>query len=565
MRLDLVIAPIQSQHLIPRLYVFGVMFVAWLGALIVVLSAPQTRHNTWACALVVAVFTVTYSGIWVVPAQAQFREGLQYAAQIEHLRQTGHIFLGITNFLYFHWPGSFIFTSVFGLVTGLSTVHSQLIVVLVIVNALFSVLLFLVYAQILPTRALAGLGVLLTVMGNTMLTKLLQQYHPGTFGLTIFALLLFLLALGFGGARRSEGEASRLMLLALVLAALTVSHMVSSLAAFLVLVGVAATATADRRPLSAVAILAAVVPVAWLTSFAVTTGDGLIRSVFGAVRLLLSGDPIAALPMRLATIYLGGASPWWASAVHLGWMSVVLGGGGVAVARDLLRLRRLGADDRAIVGGTVGIAALGALAFGASQGTEAIRFLTYAPLFTVPALLRMASDVGSHRRVALVLPVFLILLSLPSFLANNNTTGFDIKNYPAEATAGAFLRSTLGSGEGVRVFGTEFYDFVYYLPFATLNHVAYPLIGMKDPALVRQGIDAQIDQFADEAGGEPSVWVHSRRALLNVYFLSGVRLPETRLGYGGSLGGRADLTYMNGDVWIFFPCGSVCRQRVEGG
>lgn len=552
---SLVLAPVQSVHLIPHLFLFGSVFCVWLALLVGLLALQEARKPSWPHMILVTLFVVTYSAIWVLPLGGHLREGEFFAAQVDYLKQVGQVATGTVNFGYFDWPGVIVFTSILSDVTGLSTSASQLTVSLVIVEGLFSILLYLFYLRVLRAPLLASMGVLLAVSGNTLLTKLLQQFHAATFGLTLFTLALLIVVLPSQRPTRAESRGSVLLLI--VLASLAIVHFISAVTLFLVLVGTALVRRlAGRRSILAYLMLAGVFPVAWLMFSGSLAWSNLVISVVAGIRNLLSNGLLNPYIFHLGRAYVGGENPAWAVLAREVWVAVVVVGGGVLGFRNFLRVRCLEEGETIVLGGMVGVVWLGVLTFIPTQGVDAIRQLIYYPVFAVLSVLVWATSTSARIRTSVIrfLAVLLIVTGLPSFLASNNTIGFDARNFPDERVAGEFLRKNFDAGTKLRIFGANFFDFISYVPFADFR-LSYATLKLTDPVETSKEVWQQItiSRKVLDGFGKTDIWALLRRTTIEIYLLTGRDVVHTGVwsSLEGALDAAANRLYTNGGV-VFY-------------
>jgi hypothetical protein len=299
-------------------------------------------------------------------------------------------------------------------------------------------------------------------------------------------------------------------------------------------------------------------PVAWLLFFGALSWGGLVLSVAAGLRELFSGRLLSLYQLHLAKVYLGSASPFWATLVRVVWGVVVVIGGGIVGFRGLLNVRFLRDHEAVVFGGTLGVICLGLLTLVSTQVVDVVRFFIYYPPFAVMSLLTLMTNAASNVKatVAKALALFLFVTGLPAFFANNNTISFDIRDFPQERVAGEFLRRSFDSGAGLRIFGANIFDFVYYVPFADFRIFSHAFGDADSGVVVSKSIDEEVMRFSRTSGGlgSPPLWAFTKRTAVEVYLWTGVdveRSGEWR-SLEITLDTRASKVYANGDVTFYF-------------
>jgi hypothetical protein len=149
----------------------------------------------------------------------------------------------------------------------------------------------------------------------------------------------------------------------------------------------------------------------------------------------------------------------------------------------------------------------------------------------------MACNVGfvgaSGKKIKFLFGYFLaissLVLSLPSFLVNNNTINLNAFNRPTEDAGGRFLRSAFGDGHDT-VIVAQAIPLQAYLPFAAYRYPHPEYLPEMSADAVLHALQNEARRFSDVSLiGSRRVWVQPRRDILDYRYVLGVninRLPE---------------------------------------
>ena len=575
-RLSLDYHPIQSVIALPNLLLFAGLFTAWFALLLVLLlSAGKKSH--WEHVTLLIIFAVTSTGIWILATQGEIRESPLYAAQVDYLKETREI-TNVDNFQYFQWPATFLLTGTLSEVTGLST-WTSIVAIQLFWNALFATFLYLLFFTVTGARNLAWLGALLLLLGSTLTYKLLVQFHPGTFGMLLFLIAVTLLIQSAGRADHTRHR----LLLAIVVAATVMTHFVSSVALLLVFAGLGLVQLYTRRKATGLnmAALSFAFVAAWITYVSVIgyptgaatgqglllegtaqaplveetaqapVGEGLLGNAQAAVRDVSSGE-ISPKPFFnfLASAYFV-RTPAWGSIVISIWIAALYFLGTLLSLRWMTRLRKLSPVQQVVISLAIGAGALGALSYLVTRGEDTIRLLIYAPFPLVAVLLCAIGGLGQRTRAYVVggLAVLLLVLSFPSFLLNNNTINLNSYNREPEHQAGRFLARSFGTDERVQLFSPT-YPWVYHTPFASFRAPSPFSTGFTERQYV-EAVKREASLFTTEdiVRGGTSIWVDTKRSILDMHFLLGIDLTESvEWQSTRTILSQANRVYDNGDI-----------------
>jgi hypothetical protein len=474
---------VESPYIFDNLPLFGVLYSTWMALLLILfLSKGKEGKSSWEGMALVAIFALVSLGFWSIIAPNRTDDGLLAAATVNHISTLGT--LTGENVFYSSFPGIHLLASSICQITGLE-VFDSVAMVLVFNALLLSALLYLLFSKTLKNQYLAIFAVLLVIQGNWYLS-LASFLYPGYLGLIFFITFLVLL-------NRKEdallGTWQDTLMMIILLAAVTITHFVTSMLFLLVLLGILLVQLISRHRLArrgdaqheprivvdwSIIALCLIVPLAWELYQSVSTFTGIVGLVPKVIEDITEGQLFGNI-FLLGTANLGEATPLWANITRWSWFFSIFGFGAILALRNLFRLRRLSSVEKKEIGGLAGIVLLGLTASLLSLGgPEGLRFLLYAPLFIVPIILRFFSNLRSGQEDSetilrsyqtrggwpgrrsrgyafIILPILFFALSFPTFLAHNNkisTTAF----YPYDFAPGEFLASTYDTGEGLTLF-----------------------------------------------------------------------------------------------------------------
>lgn len=552
-RLTLDYQAVQSVVALPMLPLFAGLFYAW-SALLLILLFRRPQESPWLKVAALTVFALVSSGLWIVATQGHIREAPLYAAQIDALKEHHHIVPQSSNFAYFQWPAAFLQVSMLSHATGLST-WDAIVVVQLIWNATFAVFLYLFFLGVAGRQGPACVGVLLVLFGSTYTYKLLQQFHPGTLGMVFFLLASTLL---LSSSRRFPDGTNKL-LLNLVTVSTVATHFVTSVTIFLI----ATTLTAlqrfrqHRATHLGTAFVSFTLIAAWVVYVAIEAFAGVVQGARGAITQLLAGEILPrAYFHSMGSAYFGSDVPSWARVIRYTWFGGLFGLGGLIVLLWIIQLKVLSRIQLAILSLAVGAGAVGTIAYIVTKGEDTIRVLTYAPFPLVAVLLHSFARAQPRMKafVAGAALTLILTLSLPSFLLNNNTVNLNSLSRLAEDRAGRFLWTGFDKGEGLQL-NSSVYPWVYYVPRASFRFPHPYYVGFAEEQFL-EALRSEARAFIASAATRDNarVWVRTQRDILDMRYLLGVDLADTRgwRDVDATLS-RTNRMYDNGDIRLYAP------------
>lgn len=497
--------PVQSPYIFgSNLLLFGALYCIWMLLLLVLIFSR--REAKWEKLALVCLFAVVFLGFWaIITPYFRHQDEWYRAAHIQYLQDYGRIDLSHPYLQYFKFPGLQLGGFALCQITGLSIFATRTVLVLFLA-LLLSALLYVLFLRSLKSPSIAASGVLLFILGNILISKgsLLFSSHLAYMFLISFLILestqeYALLKTWQGG-----------LIMVMLLLAATITHFITSVTLVLILAGIYLVLKIGKKiPLSSAGLitLSLIIVLTWqlyrvtLTFTRVDTTESprisgsspnkpqgseapsLARGLWNISSTSLSEFPLRPVSegvslfnlLRGLQVALGARIPLWALITKLSWGTIIYAFGSILWIKSVFSIKKLSALEKKCVGGLGGIGILTIIVTLAGQGgVQFMRYLMYAPLFTVPLILFFFLKLGDYKRwysIAL-LAIILFALSLPAFFVNNDMIEVDA-TYPYEISARKFLKSNYGEGEELTIFTSRFSTALsaYYLPKAELKHV----------------------------------------------------------------------------------------------
>ena len=508
-----------SIHSIPFLYIFdnfslfAVGFYVWLALLLVLLFTRGSEGSIdLEKAALVGIFALVFSGYSIFLMHGFIGDAFTPAGDVKNLTAQGH-FITAASLKYHGFPGLSLLGTGVCMITGLD-ITDYMPIFGVFQILLFSILLYLFFNRLLNNPYIASLGALLVVQLDIQVSTSLSGFHAGAFAAFCLlpAAMLFLTYSGTNDKRPWFRLELRELLILAFLVALFVTHFITSVAAFLIILSIYVLQRISKRRIlsTTLALVILLVPLIWNLAANMVTVRYLASLVTPAMADIFSGKFISdwLLPME-TTSYTGGRSPLWAALpLYLGPLLVVIGG--IFGLVKLFKLKSLGKSEVIALGGLIGIVVLAVilLLLGSLQESYGRAFL-YVTLFTTPIILWRIYYLRNMRKYVMsLLVIILFSLSLPAFLLNSKAIAGSTY-YPREIASGEFLETTYGDGSGLHIYGMEGsgYYLTYYLPHAYLDLIYPPNYRSKNAGDIWRKMNAYVTGIEEEDRSEEPVWV----------------------------------------------------------
>lgn len=550
---------IQSTYIFGNnLPLFGVLYLVWITSLLLLLfTKGGERKSHWEGLALAGIFALVFLGFWKIIAPISPSDFILHSTTTEYISSQGSL-SSHPNIGYIDFPGLHILTLSIHQITGLDVFHAAAIIP-VFDALLFSALLYLLFSKSLKNPYLAVFAVLLLIQGSWVIWFC---FYPGSLGLVLLTAFL-------AWINRKEHAflatwQDRLIAI-ILLAAVTMTHLVSSICFFFILLGVYLGQRLSRLGKGitqyeqegmvgwSTLVLFLVIPLAWEIYSAVATFGNLATAPSKFIADLTEGE-FLLYSTSIVQANLGEVIPLWARLTRLFWLFFIFGFGGILWLRNLFRLRTLTLVESKETWEMLGIALLSIPLFIGAGGGELVRIMVYIPFFTVPIILRFFLSFRSQlKRYAFnLLAVAFLILSFPTFLAYNNEVSTNA-HYSYEFSAASFVHSVYGSGANLSVFsvGEGNYPIRRFVLDAYYRHAGSAFTALESEDEAWQGIDKVVTAY--ENPRRQSILIFSERAKTPYQHIMGIdpnhpkwEELEHRLQGGSKI-------YDNGHVQIYTP------------
>jgi hypothetical protein len=331
----------------------------WIGLLVMfvpiayrLFSAEPEREERIGLLLIIGLALYLVK-VMHSPVAFTFSDELIHSMTAREIIATNHLFtenpiLPVSP----TYPGMEIITAALSSLTGLSIVEAGMLV-LGVARLVFILGLYLLYEQISGSEHIASIATII-YMGNANFVFFLAQYSYESLALPMMSIMLFLQTRYDG---REHGIKSHIMIVALIAAAITITHHMTSYALILLLVIGALTAFVIRRGartrlVISVALLVIGLNVAWTIFIGNPTAEYLGPVFEGGINELLQVVRGELIGRELFKSGTGELAPLWERLIGLGSVGLVV----LAMPFGLHQLwRRYRGNAPALVMALVGI------------------------------------------------------------------------------------------------------------------------------------------------------------------------------------------------------------------
>ena len=547
-----------EYHTVQSPYIFGnnlpffcALFYIWMFLLLALIFSR--RDAKWEKLALVCLFAVVFLGFWaIITPYFKHQDEWYNAAHVQYILQEGRIPLTHWYLGYFQWPGLHLTALTLCQITGLSILKVRTLFAIFEV-LLLSTLFYVLLLRLLKNPAISAIGVVLLILGNILIGKWIP-FHPDSFG-PLLLLPLFLILLNRHEHTLLETWQDRLLMF-IVLVAITITHFITSVALVLILVGIYLVQKIGKEPplTSASFIgLTVVVVLTWEMYWAIST----FRELTGIFTIMLYRISFYNIFLSAEVAMGARTSPLWATGVRLFWWVFVYGFGSILWLRSLFRLKKLTPLEKRVLGGFGGIIVLTIILTLAGQGgLQLVRFLKYAPFFTIPIILHFFLNLGNYKRRYSIafLAILLFVLSLPTMFVYKNMINIG-SFYPSEVSTSKFMKATYGEGEGLIIYASTFHGTLnaYYLPKARISGSADPIY-LEDKNDLWAALGLQLQRFEDWYGDrEYSVYVYSKRLVGSYLHIFGFEPTHNEWIQVQIRLSDKNKVYDNGDCEIYIP------------
>jgi hypothetical protein len=552
--------PVESLYIFQNLPLFAALYSVWMATLLLLIFSMDDKKGHLEGMILAAVFGLVFWGFWAIIAPNRTGDGISLATSVNYVstKQTisGHI-------AYSDFPGLYTLGSLLQQITGMETAVTTTALSLV-EYLILSSLLYAIFVRSLRSSLAATVATVLLVQGCWIWSRA-TFFYPGFLGFIFLAAFLVL-------TYRKEGpifgtNQDRVMAF-ILLAAATVTHFVSSVIMFFILLGVYSVQAASsklfeppeyRRNLEMINWpilgLFIIVPLVWELYWAVSTFGGLTQYIPKLINEFSEGT-LFRYVTTLGGMNLGGQAPLWASLVRWFWLGLIYGVSSLLAVATLIKIRRLNIREKRELGTLIGIAIFGITSFFASPGgVEGQRLLMYLPVVLIPIMLRYVFDLrASFKMIAVgILVCLFFVLSLPSFLAHNNTISTDAF-YPQEFSAGKYVLRIYGDTDILSLFsgGQDTDKAIRYFVISSTWHGESPLVGRENVATVWQELDKVITEFENSQSAR-SVYIFSERTKTPYQHFFGIESDDPEWVEVEQRLEKNNMVYTNAFVQLYMP------------
>ncbi len=547
-----------EYHTIQSLYIFGdnlplfsALYCIWMLVLLMLIFSR--REAKWEKLALVCIFTLVFVGFWVI-ITPYFRHQDEWynASHVQYLLDYGRINLTPRFLDYFQFPGLHLTGTTLCQITGLGIFEVRTLFSL-FEALLLTMLFYVLLLRSLKNPSMAAIGVVLLLLGTITLGKAIP-FHPETFGLLFLPLFLILLNRHEHAFLETWQDK---FLVIIVLIAITITHLITSLALVFILAAIYLVQKIDKRiALTSVnlVILSIVIFLTWEMAWASFSFTELLK-LFPRILEGIRFDNI----FLSAEVAMGArTSPLWATGTRVFWWIFVYAFGSILWLKSLFRLKKLSPMEKKYIGGLAGIIALTVVVTLAGMGGfQFARFLKYASFFTIPFILLFILNLNDFKKRYTIasLTIVLFALSLPTLLAYNNMI-MTQTYYPSEVAGSKFLKSVYDEGEELDIYCGIFHRPInrYWLPKANVDREDDPIYYEGNPAKLWPTVNVIVDRFLNWYGErEYSAYVYSKRQTGSYQHIFGFEPTHPEWLKLKDKLSDTNMVYTNGDYQIYVP------------
>lgn len=450
-------AIIQSLTVFSNLPLFGALYYVWFAMILVLLFLPgsEGKRRDWENVVLLGIFVLVFSGIWVSLSHGDYGECLPYVFRAKGIVETGSYpafdpDMGPNDF-----PGLPLLLSSIRLITRLETFDAT--VLLLLVNMLaYSIMLYVLFRSLLYKPLLAAMGSLILLMGNRQMEIFIPMLQPRSFGINLFIPLVIILL-----AERSQTKMNKsiptTIIFIILFSSLTITHFATALVFVIILAAmylVGKFSKHNQIELSTI-VLFLVIIVAWLTYMATYTNTTLVVVAYNSINEFFAGKPISEYLLHITGSYFAAEEMQvWISAIRFFWLALAMGLGAIIGFVKLFKIRGLSLAESKLVGGLVGLGIFVILTILFTRMIEGDRFLYYLPVLSVPIMFDFVNKQKEDikRYCLVVLAMLILIVSVPTFFVHNDRVGVAAV-YPQEESTSKYLMEAYGEGDTLQVVG----------------------------------------------------------------------------------------------------------------
>jgi len=472
--------------------------------------------------LVLCMLSTVMLGFWPIHSPLGMYESVIKLVNVQVVNTYGHIVPSIGN--YFDWPSLFLTSVVFFKLTGNSMIHQFQTVFDTIYSWIIAVLAYVVARRLLGHGYVSFLAAIMAIEGNLILTT--YYFHPELLGVTLAIAMIAISCLK---------QDWRSLLLSITVGLSLISESFTGalvIAAYLVLFGLYSVAFLKKYRRFVTGYLLLVV--AWNIYWAITASHNILSQL-----LLFVRDPLGAF-FHVGNLYHANiAEPIWANTAKFSWLGadilipVLLAFLYAFRGRKEMRIPTLLFLSTMIV---LGVSIL-------NNGTNFFALLLYGPF---AGSILFVNILKGRRTALIVLALFIIIVSAPSFLSfNNKVQGFHIS--ADELYSSYFLNNY---DRGYTIFNPS-----SYVSFLNLNAltVGSPQLftGMPGSDIPASEVYSVLSDYYNSYVPSGGLLQFAPQNLDNVFHLYGYTIGSELLQNILRQGRSENLVYMNNQYSIY--------------
>ena len=502
----------------PNLILFATIFYLWVALLFGLIISSNTSSD-WERLSLVAIFSLIFTGFWAATSSATLpSDGLVVAGGMKYIQINDRIPLPVPGGAYFEFPSLNMIGISLANLTG-TAVYTIIAILVVFYSLLVSALLYLLFKRLIPNSPIAAMAAILLIQGSIVWERS-YIYHATYWGFLLLIMLFLLIFIQ--GSRLFQTTRGTITLIMITLGTI-VTHFVTSMAVLSIMSCVfILQLRARKRIVTLTAILLCGVTI---LTWQLYWSSRILSDAVNAAIILLVDFNLADILRYLFVVSstkVGGEIPIWAQITRYLWLAILIVPGGMIGLWNLVRIRKLKETDLIITGALVGVSSLVILLTVASAGgSEFYRILLYAPLLTIPLLLRFILKNTSLTKTygIAVLVLIMFVFSFPAFLSSHSTVSLSAW-YSYETSAGVFLESTNGSESDVKIYSSAgtYYIARHYLPNAYIKR-EIGVEGQKGKTEVWNQFDKLLTDFDNERSSinQNALFMFTKKRLTSIY------------------------------------------------
>ncbi len=511
----LIFQQVETTEVIPNLPWFGVVYMIWgTATLVLLVGRSDRRGSVWSDFVLVNVFALVFWNYWNLATPLGGLDSYYNASIVRFVTEIGHLRPPWPpGFTYLDFPGAHLLATSLVQITGLDVLHANWALRLAAVH-IYVTVCYVLFGHLCHSRRLALLCTLVLMVGSLTPVSSAPSWAPAILGAVLLAVAWLVVV----GGTESGMRPGRKLMFFIAASGLTVSYFVNTMMVMgiaLVAYLVSAIRGRTRGGLGlGVAGLVVLVVIAWAWYEYWTAGF-----LSSALTQFFRGSSLQAPTQSFQSGVIG--VPWWATASRLVWLGFLAAGTGVIVLRFFAERHRAEPVVILSAGALFVVAGLSVVAVAASSGGfQFHRFLLVAPLFVVPLTLgwrpmgRLVTwrSYSMGRLICGSVVALLWFSLLPAFLLVDREIG-SVSTYQAEITMSDFIHREFARYQQIDAYAMALSQgvapYLYALPYASVI-TDEPNRSLEE---FWPNLESLVARYVDTAGqGRPATFLWSEKA-----------------------------------------------------